>query len=437
MNTLLIVALCVFPVVFAFRGKFKKVVYLKQLALPIVCTAFILCLVVLSDKALKSAANGLKLWFNVVVPSLFPFFVASDLLNTTGFVRAVGILLEPIMRPLFNVPGCGSFPFALGVVSGYPVGAKITAGMRNKNMLTKTEAERLIAFTNNSGPLFIIGAVAAGMFKMPSIGLFLLVCHIAACITVGIIFRFYGINSRRNKKHNKRLSSGYGSSMQNNIIRENIFKRFKYELFRSPSAESQNLGSILGSAIKDSIMTILSIGGFIILFSVIINLLSETGLIKAVSMLIEPILSPVGISSDIITSVLSGFFEITTGTNLVSTADAPLIQKLCAASLIIGWAGLSVHSQVLSIISSTDLSIKPYLFGKLLQGIISALYTFIGIKIAGHLFLETQPVFSHFQPDRWQTSLIISTSCLALAILLLLTLTIICIVGIYLGKIRK
>jgi len=437
MNTLLIVALCIFPAIFVLRGKTKKVVYLKQLALPIICTAFILCLIVFSDKALKAAANGLKLWLNIVVPSLFPFFVASDLLNTTGFVRAAGVLLEPIMKPLFNVPGCGSFPFALGVVSGYPVGAKITASMRAKNMLTKTEAERLIAFTNNSGPLFIIGAVAAGMFKMPSVGLFLLLCHIAACITVGIIFRFYGINRKKSKKNNKSYPSGYSSSMQTAINRENIFKRFKQELFKSASYESQNLGSILASAIKDSIMTILSIGGFIILFSVIINLLRETGLIRAASLMLEPLLSPVGISSDIITSVLSGVFEITTGTNLVSTADATMTQKLCAASLIIGWAGLSVHSQVLSIISSTDLSIKPYLFGKLLQGIISALYTFIGIKKAGHLFLKVQPVFSHFQSDSWQTSLIISTSCLALSILLLLTLIIICILGIYLGKIRK
>ncbi|HHV98084.1 MAG TPA: sporulation integral membrane protein YlbJ [Clostridiaceae bacterium] len=428
MNTLLIVALCVFPAIFVLRGKTKKVVYIKQLALPVICTAFILCLVVLSDKALKAAASGLKLWLNVVVPSLFPFFVASDLLNTTGFVRAVGILLEPIMKPLFNVPGCGSFPFALGIVSGYPVGAKITASMRAKNMLTKTEAERLIAFTNNSGPLFIIGAVAAGMFKMPSVGLFLLLCHIAACITVGILFRFYGIKSKRNRKLAK-VSSGENSA--------SIFKRFKQELFRSPSHDSQNFGTILASAIRDSIMTILSIGGFIILFSVIINLLRETGLIKAASMLLEPLLSPVGISNDIITSVLSGFFEITTGTNLVSTAEATVTQKLCAASLIIGWAGLSVHSQVLSIISTTDLSIKPYLFGKLLQGIISAFYTFIGIKTAGHLFLKAQPVFSHFQTDNWQTSLIISTSCLVLSILLLLTLIIICILGICLGKTSK
>jgi len=91
------------------------------------------------------------LWFNVVFPSLFPFFVASEILYRTGFIKAIGILLEPIMRP-FNVPGCGSFAFAMGITSGYPVGAKITASMREEKLLSKTESERLLSFTNNSGP---------------------------------------------------------------------------------------------------------------------------------------------------------------------------------------------------------------------------------------------------------------------------------------------
>ncbi|MDP4183399.1 MAG: sporulation integral membrane protein YlbJ, partial [Bacillota bacterium] len=139
----------------------------------------------------------------MVFPSLFPFFVASDLLNRTNFIRATGIILEPIMRPIFNVPGCGSFPVAMGITSGYPMGAKLTTDLREKGQVSKIEGERLLAFTNNSGPLFIVGAVATGMFKMPSIGLFLLVSHILAGLTVGIIFRFYGSKSIKSNKNMK------------------------------------------------------------------------------------------------------------------------------------------------------------------------------------------------------------------------------------------
>ncbi len=101
---------------------YYKVIKLKKLAFPLVCTAFIICLIGFSKTSVAAAARGLNLWLEIVFPSLFPFFVASNLLNGTGFVRAMGILLEPVMRPLFNIPGCGSFAFAMGISSGYPTG---------------------------------------------------------------------------------------------------------------------------------------------------------------------------------------------------------------------------------------------------------------------------------------------------------------------------
>ena len=132
-------------------AKPSMVIYVRLFSVTALCIIFILCLILLSNTAVKAAMNGLVLWAGVVVPSLFPFFVSAEILNSTGFIRASGVLLEPVMRPLFNVPGCGSFALALGVTSGYPVGAKITCDFRSKGDLTRIEAERLLAFTNNSG----------------------------------------------------------------------------------------------------------------------------------------------------------------------------------------------------------------------------------------------------------------------------------------------
>lgn len=381
MNTYTLVVLCLIVIVIIFKLRSLRILYLKNLALPLVSILFILGLILLSDTAITSAAKGIKLWIDIVFPSLFPFFVASEILNSTGFVRVAGVLLEPIMRPLFNVPGCGSFAFAMGVTSGYPVGAKITSGMLEEKLLTKTESERLLAFTNNSGPLFIIGAVATGMFKRPGLGLFLLICHIAACITVGILFRFYG----KNKMSNDYKSSNY------------LISRLKREYRRFIGYSGSNIGSIFGDAVKNSVMTLLAIGGFIILFSVIINILLDIGVIQYLSDITAFFLLPVGINNDIITSVLSGLFEITTGTNMVSKIEGvSLLQQLTAVSFIIGWAGLSVHSQVLSIVSKSGISIKPYLFGKFLQGVIAALYTYLALKIAGSALLNAKPAFSHY-----------------------------------------
>lgn len=407
-------ALCLFLILFFWRTKSCKTIYLRKLVLPAVCVIFILCLIISSKTAVSSAAKGLNLWLNIVFPSLFPFFVASYLLNGTGFIRAVGILLEPIMRPLFNVPGCGSFTFAMGITSGYPVGAKITSEMRKDKLLTKTEAERLLAFTNNSGPLFIVGAVAVGMFKMPQLGIFLLVCHIAACITVGILFRFYGRDkgSYDFKKYNGQLLS-----------------RFKKELLSSSKGPQTNFGILLGNAIKDSVMMMLAIGGFIILFSVIINLLLDIGIIRRVSAVISAILTPFGVSYDIVASIISGLFEITTGTNMASKVTGVTIeQQLAATSFIIGWAGLSVHSQVLSIVSETDISVKPYFLGKFLQGVFSGVYTFIGLKAVGYLFPGSRPVFARMHVPwlpQWQDFFIISCKYLLAALVLLLLLALV------------
>lgn len=399
----------------------SKVIYIRLLSIPVLCILFILCLILLSDTAVKSALNGLRLWAGVVVPSLFPFFVAAEIMNSTGFIRASGLLLEPVMRPLFNVPGSGSFALAMGVLSGYPVGAKITCDFRNNGELTKYEAERLLAFTNNSGPLFIVGAVGTGMYGSPRLGIFLLSCHLLACITVGLIFRFYKAGKRstnamkskscrnftylshiscKNRLHERENRPHTASPHQrenrpHTATSANPLRAFRKKLLDDHGNSKLNFGAILGDAVKNSVSTILVIGGFIVLFSVIIKLLTETGIIGTFAAVFATILAPFGINDTIMKGVLSGLFEITTGSGLVSAVSGiPVLQQLPAASLIIGWAGLSVHFQVMSITAKTDISIRPYLIGKMVQGIISAFYSWLGLKWLRFEILLREPVLS-------------------------------------------
>lgn len=379
----IIAVLLVAALLFLFLARPSGVLYLRKLTLPFLCILFVLCLILFSGGAVKAAQNGLALWAGVVVPSLFPFFVASEIINSTGFVRTSGILLEPVMRPVFNVPGCASFALLLGVTSGYPVGAKITTDLRSSGLLSKNEAERLLAFTNNSGPLFIVGAVGTGMYGSSVIGIFLLACHILACLTVGVLFRFY-----------KRP----GRSRIKEAHKKDLIKTFKTSLV-SQHIQAGGFGSILGNAVRNSVSTILAIGGFIVLFAVIIQLLSETGLIGFLAGALSQMLSPLGLDRGVLTGVLSGVFEITTGSGIISRlAAVPLVVKLPAVSLIIGWAGLSVHFQVMSIISGTDMRITPYILGKALQGLIAAIYTAAGIKLLRLEALSALPVLGATEP---------------------------------------
>ncbi len=132
------------------------------------------------------------MWWEVVFPSLLPFFILSELLIGFGIVKFVGLLLEPFMRPIFRVPGVGGFVLAMGMASGNPAGAKLTARARQDKQISRVEAERLVSFTNSSNPLFIFAAVAVGFFHNASLGILLASAHYLGNIAVGLTMRSYG-----------------------------------------------------------------------------------------------------------------------------------------------------------------------------------------------------------------------------------------------------
>lgn len=138
---------------------------IKKHALTIIFVLFGIGLIAFSRDNLEASKEGLTLWVTSVVPALLPFFIACELLSHTTIVDFLGKYLSKIMRPLFNVPGEGAFPFIMGIISGYPVGAKIVTNFRKEGICTKEECERLLTFTNNSGPLFIIGTVRNFSFR--------------------------------------------------------------------------------------------------------------------------------------------------------------------------------------------------------------------------------------------------------------------------------
>ena len=278
----------------------------------------------------------------------------------TNFVNILGRFLNRFMKPIFNVRGEGAFGFIMGLISGYPVGAKIACNFRINNICSKEECERLLSFTNNSGPLFIVGTVGISMFGNSTIGLLLLITHILACITTGIIFRFW----KKNKK-----SPDYVNSQGSNLS--------KYS-----NVSFSNLGEVLAKSISSSTSTILMIGGFVVLFSSIISILKSSGILNFLVLLLTPAFNFMHIDSSFIYGILTGLLEITNGINLISSINIKNISiNIVITAFLLGCGGLSVLLQVWSITSKTDLSIRPYIYGKLLHGIIAAFYTFLAIQV--------------------------------------------------------
>lgn len=331
------------------------IIYLKKYFFTIVFSIFIISLLAFSQNNIQAAKSGLLLWSEAVIPSLLPFFIASNLLCKTNIISICGKYLGKLMRPLFNLPGESAIALLIGIISGYPVGAKIVCELLDNNSITKEEAERLTAFCNNSGPLFIVGTVGISLFSNKSIGILLLVTHILASISVGIIYKYWSPNTL-----NKKNKNVIASTTKYNFNTQNITFR--------------NLGETIGSSIISSINSILLVGGFIVLFSVVLSILKSANIFSYLVKFDMLLNLPIGFFE----SIFSGILELTNGLKALSILNFNNENfKIIMSAFLLGLGGISVLLQVFSIISQKKLSIKTYLIGKILQAILASLYTSI------------------------------------------------------------
>lgn len=333
------------------------------------------------DVAFKAAVHGLRVWFEIVFPALLPFFVFSEILMGLGVVHAMGVLLEPFMRPLFNVPGAGSFVMAMGLASGYPIGAILTAKLRKQNLCTRVEAERLYSFCNTADPLFMIGAVAVGMFGIVELGVVISVSHYISALLVGLVLRFYAAGER------ERAIQDTG--------RGNVLLRALKALYRARVEDGRPFGQLLGDAIRQSVSTLGVIAGFIMLFSVIIQIATTAGFTAWLSGAVGYILRLFGLDPNLAPALVSGFFETTIGSNLAAKAtDAggkilPLVERTVVTSAIIAWSGLSVHFQVAAMVNDTDLRLAPYILARALHAVLAAIIAYL---LMPHVMQASSPL---------------------------------------------
>nr|WP_263328124.1 sporulation integral membrane protein YlbJ [Neobacillus sp. Marseille-Q6967] len=336
---------------------------LKTIFLSLSAVIIAASLISYPKESFEASVRGLNMWWEIVFPSLLPFLIVSELLIGFGVVKFIGVLLEPLMRPLFKVPGVGGFVMAMGMASGYPAGAKLTARLRQEDQLTQIEAERLVSFTNSSNPIFIFGAVAVGFFYNPNLGVILALAHYLGNISVGLIMRFYGKETPV-KKMGKEETSKIRTALS--------------ALHQTRLKDKRPIGKLLGDAVNSSIQTLLMIGGFIILFSVINKLLYLLHITAALSKGFEVILSALSLPDMLSIPLISGLFEITMGSQLTSQVeDATLLQQTMITSFILAFNGFSVQAQVASILAQTDIRFKPYFIARIIHGFLASIFALL------------------------------------------------------------
>ena len=282
------------------------------------------------EMAISKVSGALKLCAVTVIPALFPFMVVSEMIVSSGAVSFISKHLEKPCQKLFGIGGDGSAAIILGLLCGSPIGAKCAASLYRNGSVTRNEYARLLTFTNTPSAAFIINAVGASMFGSKSFGTELYVISIFSALTVGFL------GSRLSKTEPKDRST----STQ---------KRKKGTQTRSASVYS-----LFTSAVTSSAVAMLNICAFITFFSAL------TG---AMDIALDSLTLPVGLKGALI-----GIFEMTGGVGIASR-DAFLGRY--SAAFLIGWSGLSVHFQLMSICSGDGVSFRPYFGAKFGQGLIN------------------------------------------------------------------
>lgn len=360
MITLLCLTLIIISILIILLLKNSNLKMGNNILITVVCTLFILSIVLNPEAGLNSALNGVKLFVNSVFISIFPFLVLINIMMYYDGVNIYSKVLGNVLCKPINLPKQCSVVLIISILCGYPLGAKYACDLYENGTIDHDTCERLISIASNPSPLFVIGAVGTSMLNNSGFGLLLLISSYISCAILAII-----------------------------IPQKKPIVTIKKSKINNTYGKQYTIGHALKSSIDNAFKVSISIGGFIIFFSVISSIIKNNILFDIVSEFICEILK---IPKEILQGAFLGLIEMTNGSNLLSSLEFSNMYKLIIISFLITFSGLSIISQTYSITYKYDFSLIKYIKRKLIQGIISSLITFILYNL--NIFNVAKSVFS-------------------------------------------
>jgi sporulation integral membrane protein YlbJ len=286
-------------------------------------------MLIFPKQTFEGASNGLLLWFQIVLPTLLPFIILSNLLIHTNAVTYISTIVKPFMQRLFRVSDYGCYAVFVGFLCGYPMGAKVVADLIQTEKISGEEGQYLLSFCNNTSPMFIISFIVMQNFKNESLLLGTLVILYLAPVVCSFLFRrFYKVNKQ--------------SFIQKKHSNEGFF--FDFNLF--------------DNCIMNGFETITKVGGYIMLFSVLFSICETVSYTK----------------------YLLPFLEITNGIHWISNNIQPLYITFPLVLTLTSFGGFCAIAQTNSMIQESKLSILPYIIQKLITALVTSLLAMIYIQ---------------------------------------------------------
>ena len=299
----------------------------KNLLISLITIFFLIEFLIDSKNLINVFFNTINLCFNNLLPSIFIFFLITDILNNYHFPTLLSNIFGNTFSKIFKLPKESSYIMFMSLTSGIPSNAKLIKEQLDNNTINTYEADKLLTMTHFSNPLFIIYTVGNNFFNNQKIGLIILFSHFITNFIVGFLFR-----------------NIYHYNTNNNYVNK----------------EPRDFITLLKDSFINTTKILITVFGIIIFFSIITTTLNKYLHLNTFSSVI-----------------LNGLIEITTGLKYLSLLNISKIKAAIIATFFISFGGFSIHLQVMSILSKYKINYYIYLISRIIHASISSLITFI------------------------------------------------------------
>jgi sporulation integral membrane protein YlbJ len=304
---------------------------------------FLAAMLLFPSASYQGASSGLLLWFQNVLPNLLPFIIISNLMVRLNITRKISGVFHPMLGRLFRISNEGCYPIIIGFLSGIPMGAKSTADLVMENKISRKEGQFLFSMCNNASPMFIIGYIAITQLKLPHMKYALFVVIYGSAVLSALIYRHFS-------KKTELIVSSAASETVTVKNHNSISKRFTFD--------------VLDNSIMNGFEIVTRIGGYIILFSILAQIIKE-----------------IGPDTGIFKSFFMGLLEITIGINQVCNSSADIKIKIVLVSVLASFGGFSGIAQTKSVLGDSRLSIKSYILVKMISAALSFIFALLYITL--------------------------------------------------------
>lgn len=305
-----------------------KAVHVLKLLIPCLALTFLAgAIIIYPERYISCCFQGFAMWAECVLPSLFPFMVITLIFIKTGFAQKAALPLKKVTG-IFKLPPAAAVCFIMSIFSGYPAGSRAVAEFYDSGCFSQSDCKKLAALCSTSGPLFIIGSIGVKMLGDKSAGWKILIAHIIAVLSVGLVLSLFM------KKSGNR------------------------EYRRAPADKNVLYNSFYGAVISVAVA-----GGFIAFFCVAAQVIADFKLLFPLEKLLRLFTDEASAAA-----VCRGLIEATAGCRYLAQANGNL--TLPFAGFLITFGGISILMQQLGYLLKAKVNPMYFIAVKLVQGIL-------------------------------------------------------------------